>query len=263
MRETMVQQQASLAGMTELLNHAFTIHSQVMDMPLPDVQSDDKSSGCNELHRINTMFVLLGDFLLASILKEIGDMRCWRVAQLMSTTISDHMQARFVDAPDSTLTPDEMEEVNFGLHGSLLGNSCRAVLVLGKQDDAMQEQGYQFGKNFALARHTFNQLHPFLPNSSLVTRDSCPPFDLMSTPVLLHLNQTGLALKDYASTSKQGKPVTDLRALHTAVSNGIGVSRTRDLLLKYCDLSLQALSAFPASDSVTVLRNMVHALRGS
>lgn len=258
------QRQRSLAEMTEMIYSAHLIHRGILNLQ-PSLLQHSKTA--QDLHFGNKMSVLSGDFLLASVWKGLGELRNTRVVELMSTAIGDFMEGQFVietesGNPEDNATTKYWEERNFMRAGSLQANSCQSALALANHHDVYQVKGYEFGKNFALAWQAFNEMQPFL-TSYMQPTNTVATFDLMSAPILLHFEHTGLTLDAFRVQGKMenGKAVIDYKALHAVVSSGIGMEKTKELIMHYSNLALDALDTFQASESVNALTNIVYAVR--
>ena len=259
------QRQRSLAEMTEMIYSAHLIHRGILNLQ-PSLLQHSKTA--QDLHFGNKMSVLSGDFLLASVWKGLGELRNTRVVELMSTAIGDFMEGQFVietenGDPEQHASTKYWEDRNFMRAGSLQANSCQSALALANHMDHYQAKGYEFGKNFALAWQAFNEMQPFLTTYMQPT-NTVATFDLMSAPILLHFEHTGLTLNAFAIDGKvqeNGKPMIDYKALHHVVSNGIGIEKTKDLIMHYSNLALDALETFEPSESVNALTNIVYAVR--
>jgi len=258
------QRQRSLAEMTEMIYSAHLIHRGILNLQ-PSLLQTSKTA--QDLHFGNKMSVLSGDFLLASVWKGLGELRNTKVVELMSTAIGDFMEGQFVietesGNPEDNASAKYWEERNFMRAGSLQANSCQSALALANHEDNSQTKAYEFGKNFALAWQAFNEMQPFL-QSYLQPTNTVPIFDLMSAPILLHFEHTGQSLKDFEIEGKthEGKPAIDYKSLHQEVANGVGIDRTKQLILHYSNTALDALDAFTPSESINALSNIVYAVR--
>lgn len=255
------QRQRSLAEMTEMIYSAHLIHRGILNLQ-PSLLAQSKQA--QDLHFGNKMSVLSGDFLLASVWKGLGELRNTRVVESMSTAIGDFMEGQFVIETESKKIEDlastaYWEERNFLRAGSLQANSCTSALALADLSENAREKAYQFGKNFALAWQAFNEIQPFLqPNLS--STDAVPSFELMSAPVLLHFEETGLTINQFEVDIKGNKTLDD-RTLYNVISNGVGVEKTKELIAHYSDQALDALKFFPPSESINALSNIVYAVR--
>ena len=256
------QRQRSLAEMTEMIYSAHLIHRGILNLH-PSVLSQSKSA--QDLHFGNKMSVLSGDFLLASVWKGLGELRNTKVVELMSTAIGDFMEGQFVIETESGNPEDNAswkywEERNFLRAASLQANSCQSALALAAHEDRKQGFAYEFGKNFALAWQAFNEMQPFLQGYIEPTTNNTmvPTFEVMSAPVLLHIESTGEKLDSF---KRRGKSKIDYKLLHSEICRGIGMEKTRDLIMDYSNKALDALENFAPSESVSALSNIVYAVR--
>ena len=80
-----------------------------------------------------------------------------QVVELISTSISDFMEAEFIGVqdtqsnaiPTNNMTMEEWAARNFLAAGSLMAKSCQATLVLAGHSEDMQQKGFEFGKQIA------------------------------------------------------------------------------------------------------------------
>ena len=257
------QRQRSLAEMTEMIYSAHLIHRGILNLQ-PSLLMQSKAA--QDLHFGNKMSVLSGDFLLASVWKGLGELRNTQVVELMSTAIGDFMEGQFVIEtesanPEDHATTTYWEERNFLRAGSLQANSCQSALALAGYQDERQDYAYEFGKNFALGWQAFNEMQPFV-QSYIQPTNTVQTFELMSAPVLLHIEHTGETLDEFRIDGKvPDTRAIDYKKLHSAVSNGIGVEKTKELIMHYSNKALDALEHFAPSDSVNALSNIVYAVR--
>ena len=265
------QRQRSLAEMTEMIYSAHLIHRGILNLQ-PHLVAQSKIA--QDLHFGNKMSVLSGDFLLASVWKGLGELRNTKVVELMATAIGDFMEGQFVIETESSRPEDHAttvywEERNFLRVGSLQANSCQSALALAAHDETVQSRGYEFGRNFALAWQAFNEIQPFLRSFNGLTPlvgasgtnvstnlPTTPVFDLMSAPVLQHIESEGITLDSFRTSGQ-----IDYQKLHSVIAEGAGVAKTHELINSYTTKALDALSHLPSSDAVNALSNIVNAVR--
>lgn len=207
------QRQRSLAEMTEMIYSAHLIHRGVLNLQ-PNLLLRSKTA--QDLHFGNKMSVLSGDFLLASVWKGLGELRNTKVVELMATAIGDFMEGQFIietesGHPEEHATTKYWEERNFLRVASLQANHG---------EDA-QLRAYEFGKNLAMAWQAFNELQPFV-QSYIQPTNTVATFQLLSAPVLLHVEQTGQSLDAFRLKGKgaDGKQQLGFKKLHEVVSKG-------------------------------------------
>jgi len=259
------QRQRSLAEMTEMIYSAHLIHRGILNLH-PNLVMQSKTA--QDLHFGNKMSVLSGDFLLASVWKGLGELRNTKVVELMSRAIGDFMEGQFIvetesGNPEDNATKKYWEERNFLRVASLQANSCQSALALATHDESLQVHGYEFGRNFSLAWQAFNELQPFLQDFAATPVGAPPtlPFDIMSAPILLHVEQAGKSLDAYRTKTCDGRTTVDYKRLHELIVSGPGVARTRQLIERYSDKALSALRHLEAGEAVSALENIVHAVR--
>ena len=251
------QRQRSLAQITEMIYSAHLIHNGIINLQ-PSLLSQSKKA--MDLHFGNKISVLSGDFLLASVWKGLGELRDTKVFKLMVTAIGDFMEGQFVIETKNAGTKF-WEERNFLVVGSLQANICQSALQLAGHEESLQLKAYDFGKNIAIGLQAFIELQPFI-DSYKHPLDTAPTFDLISAPVILHIENNGEPLDSIIiNNSNDESQQYDFKKLHSLVRNGPAISKTRQLITEYTDKALEALECFPSSDATNALSNIVFALR--
>lgn len=258
------QRQRSLAEMTEMIYSAHLIHRGILNLQ-PNLLLQSKTA--QDLHFGNKMSVLSGDFLLASVWKGLGELRNTKTVELMATAIGDFMEGQFIietesEYPEDNATTSYWEERNFLRVGSLQANSCQSALALANHNETSQERAYEFGRSFSLAWQAFNEMQPFI-QSYMQPSNTMATFELMSAPVLLHIEHSGETLDSFRLQTKtaDGKPVIDYKKLHAVIRKGTGVEKTKELINHYSNKALKALDDLPPSEAVNALSNIVNAVR--
>ncbi|XP_062553476.1 all trans-polyprenyl-diphosphate synthase PDSS2-like [Armigeres subalbatus] len=140
--------------------------------------------------------------------------------------------------------------------GSLLGKSCQGTLMLARQPEELQKQGYLFGRHLSLAWQACIDLQPFLHS----TLPHGAQFSLVSAPVLFHLEHDPSI---YAEIEKGRTSVDaiDYHHLHQAICTGPGLERTNHLMRKHSRAAMQVLDRLSASDARTALQNIILAMQ--
>lgn len=140
--------------------------------------------------------------------------------------------------------------------GSLLGKSCQGALKLAGHPEAIQRNGYLFGKHLSLAWQACLDLEAFQA-SSLPLGDT---FSLVSAPVLFHLEYDPAMYEDIQKGYISVENV-DYEKLHREIRNGPGLERTRDLQRKHSLAAMNMLSKFPPTDARSALQNIILAMQ--
>lgn len=313
-RERIVRDQISLAEMSEMTYSAYMIHRGVMDLKMHGLEQVDfvrsqhnqeqfefevaqKTKG---LHYGNKVSVLCGDFLLAYVMRGLGDLFSSKAVDLVASAITDFMEGEFLLLDDwrsqNYLYSEESRDfkrwqrrTNSSI-GSLQGNTCQATLVLAGIEGEAQLHAQEFGKNLGLAWQAHTELQPFLEDSyepiKLPDMPAYPSFDLNSLPVLIFLRNSyetnpnfRLLVNDIKGAHKQrqqqvlfdGKDsllsqhyhqeAVDYARLHELVlSSTQSIKETNRIIENYCRIALQHLDKFPSSEAKQVLRNICESL---
>lgn len=204
----LIKDQVSLAEMTEITYSAYMMHRGVMDLKVRDKEDiRDESDLVNEkngIHYGNKVSILCGDFLLAYVMRGLGDLFSSQVVNLVASAIKDFMEGEFLLIEDWTdrnylLTdrsrdPTRWERRSISSIGSLQGNTCQGSVVLAGADDILQKAANEFGKNLSLAWQAHTEIQPFRNEYyepiQLAEMLPFPAFDLNCLPVILFLKNS-------------------------------------------------------------------------
>ncbi|XP_068225358.1 all trans-polyprenyl-diphosphate synthase PDSS2 [Palaemon carinicauda] len=253
--------QRSLAEITEMIHTSHLLHRGVVNI------SKDMFDGTTmeDMKFGNKIAVLAGDYLLANACTGLAALRNTEVVELISTAISDFMQAEFLGArdsqgnplPDTDINIKDWEERNFLSAGSLLAKSCRCAMVLAGHDEGMQDKGFEFGKELALAWQAYTDLQPFL---DFYRYPPGSPFDLTSSPVVMHITEDPGLVEQISKVDVWDEH--DFKKIHEIVTSGNGVEKAKELCQRHSKAALKVLhESFEPSDARTALENIIHALR--
>lgn len=225
-RKELIRNQISLAEMTEMTYSAYMIHRGVMDLKMhrleaTNLQQSTKTTDQVEpqlnadqakgLHYGNKVSVLCGDFLLAYVMRGLGDLFSSKVVDLVATAITEFMEGEFLLIDDwqnkNYLLSEESRDLgrwkrrSYSTIGSLQGNTCQASLVLANIDGKLQRDARELGKNIGLAWQAHTELQPFLRQTyepiELPEMPPYPAFDLNCLPVLLFLRDSYHSSKNF------------------------------------------------------------------
>lgn len=152
-----------------MIHTASLMHDDVID-------EADTRRGRPSVNKVfgGKMAVLAGDFLLARSSVSLARLRNLEAVELMSTSIEhlvkgEVMQMKNADARDD-ITPFEYYlRKNYYKTGSLMSNSCKAALVLGKHDERICDLGFAFGRHIGLAFQVIQRSCPLRWSSHELT----------------------------------------------------------------------------------------------
>lgn len=136
---------------SELIHTSSLLHDDVID-------EAETRRGVKSVNKVfgSKLSILAGDFLLARASICLSRLRSLEAVELMSTAIEhlvkgEVMQMRNIDGR-SDITPLEYYlRKNYYKTGSLMANSCKAALAIGKHDEHTIEMGFAYGRHIGLA----------------------------------------------------------------------------------------------------------------
>ncbi|KAJ8575414.1 hypothetical protein ON010_g3794 [Phytophthora cinnamomi] len=261
--------------MVLLVARAAEAHRRATGAPLPETQSEEYTHAAQQrlaeitlMHddvideadtrrgrpSVNKVFggkmaVLAGDFLLARSSVSLARLRNLEAVELMSTSIEhlvkgEVMQMKNADARDD-ITPFEYYlRKNYYKTGSLMSNSCKAALVLGKHDEHICDLGFAFGRHIGLA---FQLIDDVLDYEGVNTGKPLLA-DLksgLSTAPLLLAQEEFPVLRELAKRkfSKEG----DIEMASELVEKSTGIERSKALAIGQAELAAQAAMQFAPS----------------
>ena len=306
----LIRSQISLAEMTEMTFSAYMIHRGVMDLKMHGLEQVDygRQAGPGEgplmldpkqakgLHYGNKVSILCGDFLLAYVMRGLGDLFSHKVVDLVASAITDFMEGEFLLIDDwrskNYLLSAESRDLArwqrraYATLASLQGNTCQAALVLANIDGQLQRDAREFGKNLGLAWQAHTELQPFLRAHyepiELPDMPAYPAFDINSLPVLLFLrdayqsNKNFRLLLDEIKFSSDGagqsnqlnqlnqhqhEEIVNYERLHKSIlAAEWPIEESYRIIRGYSDKALCHLNSFPPSEAKEVLTNICESL---
>ncbi|ETI51869.1 hypothetical protein F441_04878 [Phytophthora nicotianae CJ01A1] len=249
--------QQRLAEITEMIHTASLMHDDVID-------EADTRRGRPSVNKVfgGKMAVLAGDFLLARSSVSLARLRNLEAVELMSTSIEhlvkgEVMQMKNADARDDISPFEYYLRKNYYKTGSLMSNSCKAALVLGKHDQHICDLGFAFGRHIGLA---FQLIDDVLDYEGVNTGKPLLA-DLksgLSTAPLLLAQEEFPVLRELSKRkfAKEG----DIEMASELVEKSSGIARSKALAIGQAELAAQAAMQFapsPARDAMVRLAQKV------
>lgn len=311
MQENLIRNQISLAEMTEMTYSAYMIHRGVMDLKMRGLEQQVSSNyqiiegpesieedlkKAKGIHYGNKVSVLCGDFLLAYVMRGLGDLFSSKAVDLVASAITDFMEGEFLLIDDwrskNYLVSENSRDFgrwkrrSYASIGSLQGNTCQGALVLANIEGRLQEDAKQFGLNLGLAWQAHTELQPFLNRTyepiELPEMPAYPSYDLNCLPILLFLRRGHREKRNFKAQMEELKvdsgssssnidigwmnqhrhqEFVDYKKLHEWVLNdNLAVEETYNIIRDYSQSAINHLESFPPSDAKDVLRNICESL---
>lgn len=286
-RKELIKDQVSLAEMAEITYSAYMIHRGVVDLKLHglDQHLSDPIAHTKGLHYGNKVSVLCGDFLLAYVMRGLGDLFSSQAVNLIASAISEFMEGEFLLLDDwrsiNYLNGEQSRDLNRWIArtqatiGSLQGNTCQATLVLADVKKSLQLNAREFGRNLGLAWQAHTELQPFLKSEyepiELAELPAYPAFDLNCLPIMLFLKESHrtnknfqLLLKEIKSAEPQKhvsqhihQELVDYKRLHQlTLEQGYPIEESFNMIRNYSQIAISHLKFFPKSQARDVLQNI-------
>ncbi|KAG7383853.1 Decaprenyl-diphosphate synthase subunit 1 [Phytophthora pseudosyringae] len=249
--------QQRLAEITEMIHTASLMHDDVID-------EADARRGRPSVNKMfgGKMAVLAGDFLLARSSVSLARLRNLEAVELMSTSIEhlvkgEVMQMKNADARDDISPFEYYLRKNYYKTGSLMSNSCKAALVLGKHDQHICDLGFAFGRHIGLA---FQLIDDVLDYEGVNTGKPLLA-DLksgLSTAPLLLAQEEFPVLRELSKRKfcEEG----DIEMASELVEKSTGIARSKALAIGQAELAAQAamqLAPSPERDAMVRLAQKV------
>lgn len=165
------------------------------------------------------------------------------------------------DSPIDPLTVDELlgsAEPEWTLRtllstGILLGNSSKGASILAEHQEELQNEVFSLGKHLALALQAYLDCQPF-------EKPFDEPFNLISAPLMYQLEHDR-SLYSEIETAMTSTDEVDYEVLYDAVLSGPGLQKSKQLLDKHLQTSLELLEIFDPCEAKSALRNVIQAMQ--
>ncbi|KAJ0396011.1 hypothetical protein P43SY_009741 [Pythium insidiosum] len=244
-----VAAQQRLAEITEMIHTASLLHDDVID-------EADTRRGVPSVNKVfgDKLSILAGDFLLARSSICLARLRSLEAIELMSTAIEhlvkgEVMQMKHADSQSISAFEYYLRK-NYYKTGSLMANSCRAALELGKHEDIVCDLGFAYGRHIGLAFQLVDDVLDYEGTQSGKPLLADLKSGLATAPLLL-AQQEFPVLKELAARkfSKDG----DIELASELVEKSTGIARSKALAIGQAELACQAvmqLAPSPARDAL-------------
>lgn len=248
--------QQRLAEITEMIHTASLLHDDVID-------EADTRRGVPSVNKVfgDKLSILAGDFLLARSSICLARLRSLEAIELMSTAIEhlvkgEVMQMKHADG--GAISPFEYYlRKNYYKTGSLMANSCRAALALGKHGEHTCAMGFAYGRHLGLAFQLIDDVLDYEGTQSGKPLLADLKSGLSTAPLLLAQEEFPV-LRELAARkfTRDG----DIELASELVEKSTGIARSKALAIEQAELACQAAMQFapsPARDALIRLAQLV------
>ncbi|KAI8069560.1 isoprenoid synthase domain-containing protein [Gongronella butleri] len=231
-------EQRRLGEISEMIYIASLLHYDVLDDNAPTHVFGNK------------MAVLAGDFLLARASLALAQLRTAECIELMATCIANLVEGEvMLVKKQSEFTVDDYLQQCYLKTASLIGQSCKSSVVLGRQPGTdhheLAQAAYDYGRHFGMALQLSHDIRQFAKETGKMDRapSVCTPL-LYAAEEFPELNQI---------MERQFGHAEDLEKTRLLVYKSQGLKRTFDLIHTHQQAAIQVAQQFNSSQSQQAL----------
>jgi len=249
------QRQRRLAEITELIHVASLLHDDVLDG-----SATRRGLRALNLEVGNKLAILAGDFLLARASVTLASLRNVEVIELLSRVL-EHLvkgevmqmtQAKEEDDHQSrngssSLSIERYIEKSYYKTASLIGNSAKAVALLGGHSSETSEIAERFGRHLGLAFQFRDDVLDYVGDSSLLGKPTLGDLreGIATAPVLFAAEKFP---ELHALIKRRFKEIGDVERAAKLVFESDGIEMASNLANEHRNLALDALEELPDID---------------
>ena len=256
------QRQRRLAEITELIHVASLLHDDVLDG-----SATRRGLRALNLEVGNKLAILAGDFLLARASVTLASLRNVEVIELLSRVL-EHLvkgevmqmtQAKDEDersasgsyssssSSSSSSSIERYIEKSYYKTASLIGNSAKAVALLGDHSSETSEIAERFGRHLGLAFQFRDDVLDYIGDSSLLGKPTLGDLreGIATAPVLFAAEKFP---ELHSLIKRRFKEIGDVERAAKLVFESDGIEMASDLANEHRNLALDALEELPDID---------------
>ena len=256
------QRQRRLAEITELIHVASLLHDDVLDG-----SATRRGLRALNLEVGNKLAILAGDFLLARASVTLASLRNVEVIELLSRVL-EHLvkgevmqmtQAKDEDersasgsyssssSSSSSSSIERYIEKSYYKTASLIGNSAKAVALLGGHSSETSEIAERFGRHLGLAFQFRDDVLDYIGDSSLLGKPTLGDLreGIATAPVLFAAEKFP---ELHSLIKRRFKEIGDVERAAKLVFESDGIEMASDLANEHRNLALDALEELPDID---------------
>ena len=258
------QRQRRLAEITELIHVASLLHDDVLDG-----SATRRGLRALNLEVGNKLAILAGDFLLARASVTLASLRNVEVIELLSRVLehlvkgevmqmtqekeeeSENRGASSSSSSSSSSSPsssiERYIEKSYYKTASLIGNSAKAVVLLGDHSSETSEIAERFGRHLGLAFQFRDDVLDYVGDSSLLGKPTLGDLreGIATAPVLFAAEKFP---ELHSLIKRRFKEIGDVERAAKLVFESDGIEMASNLANEHRNLALDALEELPDID---------------
>ncbi|XP_023943919.2 all trans-polyprenyl-diphosphate synthase PDSS2-like isoform X2 [Bicyclus anynana] len=268
------EKQRQLAELTEMMRTGHHIHTGIVNVPFAKRSKSTESAIFG-----NKIAILLGDYLLVTANSMLAGLQNADVLYIVSTALRDLSESEFFGERDEQNMPlpgkpkvIKNDEISFEIKGietddvlgnsrkewtartvyngvSLLGRSCQASMLLGRQNRETQNFAYHFGCHVGLAWQAAAELQKI--------NESKGQFSLTSAPVLYAL-EGNPDLYNIIEQAKNDINDVDYEDLKFNILKTDAVDKTKILYEEHAKKAMEYINNIGQNESVDMIKKLIN-----
>ena len=237
------QRQRRLAEITELIHVASLLHDDVLDG-----SATRRGLRALNLEVGNKLAILAGDFLLARASVTLASLRNVEVIELLSRVLEHLVKGEVMQmSKDTAHTIDAYIEKSYYKTASLIGNSAKAVSLLGGHGTETSDIAEKFGRHLGLAFQFRDDVLDYIGDSNLLGKPTLGDLreGIATAPALFALEKFP---ELEALIKRRFKEIGDVERAAKLIFESDGIEMASNLANKHRNLALDALDELPEID---------------
>ena len=238
------------AAMVELLHLATLIHDDVVD-------KSEKRRGFPTIHKIwgNKTAVIMGDFILSQVLKNLISLRDFEALDLISSTakrLSSGEMLQIEGSIKKTMTEKKYIKMIKDKTASLMSTSTKLGAITSYAKDEFKKASFEFGENLGIAFQIKDDLLDILGSSYKTGKDTNADVtsSMITLPMIyvlekeISFNSKSLINKALSKKASK-KQIIDLKKI---ISEEGGINYAENKLKYYTELAISCLDVMPNNE---------------
>tara|TARA_A100001015_G_scaffold89792_1_gene99996 strand:+ start:8798 stop:9784 length:987 start_codon:yes stop_codon:yes gene_type:complete len=238
------------AAMVELLHLATLIHDDVVD-------KSEKRRGFPTIHKIwgNKTAVIMGDFILSQVLKNLISLRDFDSLDLISSTakrLSSGEMLQIEGSIKKSMSEKKYIKMIKDKTASLMSTSTKLGAITSNAKDEFKKASFDFGENLGVAFQIKDDLLDILGSSYKTGKDSNADVSSnMITLPMIHILENKLSsstkslIKNALSKKASKRELIDLKKI---INEEGGINYAQKKLKHYTDIAVSSLDIMPNNE---------------
>jgi len=238
------------AAMVELLHLATLIHDDVVD-------KSEKRRGLPTVHKIwgNKISVIMGDFILSQVLKNLISLRDFEALDLISSTaerLSSGEMLQIEGSIKKSMSEKKYIKMVKDKTASLMSTSTALGAITSFAKDNYKKPSYQFGENLGIAFQIKDDLLDILGSSNDMGKDTNSDVsrNMITLPVIYVLSKkipksTKLLISKVLSKKTSNKEINIFKQI---INDEGGIFYSEKILKKYTNKAILSLDLMPDNE---------------